>query len=77
RLRLAARPLGIMKVDANADSILLQFVPQPPIDPGRIIQLIQSRRDIKLAGENRLRWTANSSVEARAANVITLFNLLK
>ncbi|ODU50548.1 MAG: transcription-repair coupling factor [Thiobacillus sp. SCN 63-374] len=77
RLRLAARPLGIMKVDASADSILLQFVPQPPIDPGRIIQLIQSRRDIKLAGENRLRWTANSSVEARAANVITLFNLLK
>ena len=77
RLRLAARPLGIMKVDANADSILLQFVPQPPIDPGRIIQLIQSRRDIKLAGENRLRWTANSAVEARAANVITLFNLLK
>ena len=77
RLRLAAKPLGIMKVDANADSILLQFVPQPPIDSGRIIQLIQSRRDIKLAGENRLRWAANSPAEARAANVITLFNLLK
>ncbi len=77
RLRMAAKPLGIMKVDANADSILLQFVPQPPIDPGRIIQLIQSRRDIKLAGENRLRWAANSPAEARATNVITLFNLLK
>ncbi len=83
RLRLAAKTLGIMKVDANADSILLQFVPQPPIDPGRIIQLIQTRRDIKLAGENRLRWTlspsgdASSPAEARAANTITFFNLLK
>ncbi|MHB1186651.1 transcription-repair coupling factor [Thiobacillus sp.] len=77
RLRLAAKTLGIMKVDASSDGILLQFVPQPPIDPGRIIQLIQTRRDLKLAGENRLRWTTGSPAEARAANVITLFNLLK
>jgi transcription-repair coupling factor (superfamily II helicase) len=77
RLRLAAKALGIMKVDASSDAILLQFVAQPPIDPGRIIQLIQSRRDLKLAGENRLRWNAASPAETRAANVITLFNLLK
>ena len=77
RLRLAAKKLGIMKVDASGDSILLQFVPQPPIDPGRIIQLIQTRRDLKLAGENRLRWTVASTPEARAANVVTFFNLLK
>jgi transcription-repair coupling factor (superfamily II helicase) len=77
KLRLAAKPLGILKVDASSDSILLQFVPQPPIDPSRIIQLIQSRRDIKLAGENRLRWNAASPAEARAANVIKMFNLLQ
>ncbi|MEW6413966.1 MAG: transcription-repair coupling factor [Pseudomonadota bacterium] len=78
RLRLAAKPLGIVKVDASADGILLQFVAQPPIDPGRIIQLIQTRRDIKLAGENRLRWTvASPAPEIRAANVVTFFNLLK
>jgi len=65
-----------MKVDANADSILLQFVPQPPIDPGRIIQLIQTRRDIKLAGENRLRWHASSPPDVRAANVVSMFNFL-
>lgn len=77
RLRIAAKAFGITRVDASSDSILLQFVPQPPIDPGRIIQLIQTRRDIKLAGENRLRWQSASTPEARAANVITLFNLLK
>ena len=67
-----------MKVDASGEAILLQFVPQPPIDPVRIIQLIQTRRDLKLAGENRLRWTvASPAPEVRAANVITFFNLLK
>ncbi len=77
RLRLVAKPLGVMKVDASSDSILLQFVPQPPIDPGRIIQLIQSRRDIKLAGADRLRWSASSAPEVRAANVITLFKMFQ
>ncbi|MBT9591570.1 MAG: transcription-repair coupling factor [Thiobacillus sp.] len=77
RLRLVAKPLGVMKVDANEDSILVQFIPQPPIDPGRIIQLIQTRRDIKLAGENRLRLNVSSPPEARAANVITLFKLFQ
>ncbi|MFP5418597.1 MAG: transcription-repair coupling factor [Gammaproteobacteria bacterium] len=77
RLRLIAKPLGVMKVDASGDSILLQFVPQPPIDPGRIIQLIQTRRDIKLAGADRLRWNAASPPEARAANVITLFKMFQ
>ncbi|MBT9568383.1 MAG: transcription-repair coupling factor [Thiobacillus sp.] len=77
RLRLVAKPLGVMKVDANGESILLQFVPQPPIDPGRIIQLIQTRRDIKLAGADRLRWNAASPPEARAANVITLFKMFQ
>ena len=77
RLRLVAKPLGIMKVDANEDSILVQFIPQPPIDPGRIIKLIQTRRDIKLAGEDRLRLSVSSPPEARAANVITLFKLFQ
>ena len=77
RLRLVAKPLGVMKVDASSDSIMLQFVPQPPIDPGRIIQLIQSRRDIKLAGADRLRWSTSSPPEVRAANVITLFKMFQ
>ena len=77
RLRLVARPLGVVKVDASAESILLQFVPQPPIDPGRIIELIQTRRDVKLAGADRIRWEASSPPEARAANVITLFKMFQ
>ncbi len=55
RLRIEAKPLGVVKVDAGPDSIVLQFMKDPPIDPGRIIQLIQSRRNFKLSGQDRLR----------------------
>ena len=32
RLRIASRPLGIARIDAAADAIVVQFVPDPPID---------------------------------------------
>ena len=55
RLRIEAKPLGIVKVDAGPDAIVLQFVKNPPIDPARIIQLIQTRKNFKLSGQDRLR----------------------
>ncbi|MGC2047839.1 MAG: transcription-repair coupling factor, partial [Gallionella sp.] len=55
RLRIAAHPLGISKVDASSDSIVIQFVPNPPVDPMKIITLIQSKRHIKMAGQDKLR----------------------
>ena len=59
RLRIAGKPLGIIKIDAHAESALLQFVPNPPIDAMRIIELIQKNRHIKLNGQDKLRITAN------------------
>jgi len=41
RLRILAKPLGISKVDASSEAIVIQFVPNPPIDPLKIITLIQ------------------------------------
>ncbi|MFZ2540989.1 MAG: transcription-repair coupling factor [Gallionella sp.] len=55
RLRILAKPLGISKVDASSESIVIQFVPNPPIDPMKIITLIQSKRHIKMAGQDKLR----------------------
>ena len=55
RLRLLAKPMGIIKLDASAEGISLQFVPKPPIDPLRMIQLIQRKANYKLAGPDRLR----------------------
>ncbi|MDB5775067.1 MAG: mfd [Herbaspirillum sp.] len=59
RLRLAAEPAGIIKIDAHADAAVLQFVPNPPIDAMRIIELIQKNRHIKLNGQDKLRITVN------------------
>jgi len=55
RLRIAAKPLGIIKVDASSEAIQIQFKPNPPIDPMKIITLIQSKRHVKLNGQDKLR----------------------
>jgi transcription-repair coupling factor (superfamily II helicase) len=55
RLRIMAKPLGISKVDASSEAIVIQFVPNPPIDPMKVITMIQSKRHIKMAGQDKLR----------------------
>ena len=59
RLRVAAKPVGIVKIDAHGESALLQFQPDPPVDAMRIIELIQKNRHIRLNGQDKLRITAN------------------
>ena len=54
RVRLLAKPLGIVKLDAGAEQIVVQFEPNPPIEPIRIITLIQKDRNYKLAGQDKL-----------------------
>ena len=54
RLRLRCRPLGIVKLDATANGIHVQFEPKPPIDPLVIIDLIQQNRSYRLAGQDKL-----------------------
>jgi len=70
RLRIAAVPLGVRKIDAGEASLALQFVPNPPIDAMRIIDLVQKNRHIKLAGQDKLRVEAKMpDVAARALQI--------
>ena len=55
RLRVMAKPYGVVKVDAAPHVINITFKPNPPIDPMSIIQLIQKNRHIKLTGNDKLR----------------------
>ena len=55
RLRLEMAGFGIKKIDATPTSIQIQFVPNPPIDPMKIIQLIQSSKHIQLNGQDKLK----------------------
>ena len=55
RLRLEMTGFGIKKIDASPNSIQIQFIPNPPIDPMKIIQLIQSSKHIQLNGQDKLK----------------------
>ncbi|ACV34414.1 transcription-repair coupling factor [Candidatus Accumulibacter phosphatis] len=54
RLRLLCKPLGISKLDATTEQIVVQFQPDPPIEPTRIIDLITKNRNYRLAGQDKL-----------------------
>ena len=78
RLRIAAKPLGIIKVDASSEAILIQFTPNPPIDPMKIITLIQTKRHIKIAGQDKLRIELKyGELNQRVMAIINFFNELK
>ncbi|MBI3369636.1 MAG: transcription-repair coupling factor [Burkholderiales bacterium] len=55
RLRVLARAHGVLKVDANPKLMSITFRPNPPVDAARIIELVQKNRQIKLAGNDKLR----------------------
>jgi transcription-repair coupling factor (superfamily II helicase) len=55
RLRLAAKLLGVVKIDAGPERTMLQFVKSPPFDAGALILLIQRDGRIRFAGPDRLR----------------------
>ena len=57
RLRLEMQGFGIKKIDASPLTIQIQFIPNPPIDSMKIIQLIQSSKHIQLNGQDKLKIT--------------------
>ena len=55
RLRLETKPFGIARLNVGPDGANIQFEPNPPIDPLKLIKLIQTKREYKLAGQDRLK----------------------
>jgi transcription-repair coupling factor (superfamily II helicase) len=55
RLRVISQPYGVLKVDAAPGIITITFKKDPPIDPMKIIALIQKNKHIRLAGNEKLR----------------------
>jgi len=59
RVRIAARPLGVARVDATHEAVQLQFIKDPPLDGSKVIEFIRKRpRHARLAGPDRLRVEA-------------------
>ena len=58
-VRIAARALGVARVDATHEAVQLQFVKNPAVDAGKVIEFIRRKgRAARLAGPDRLRVEA-------------------
>ncbi|EGF09989.1 transcription-repair coupling factor [Neisseria bacilliformis ATCC BAA-1200] len=58
RLRLMAKSLGITTIDASSDALTLTFGKHTSVEPADIILLMQSNKNYRMAGADRLRVTA-------------------
>ena len=77
RLRVLGKPLGIARIDASESGVQLQFIPNPPIDAARVMQLIHKNKHYKLAGPDRLKVSADlHEVAERVAKVKQIFSEL-
>lgn len=77
-LRLAAKELGIDAIDATSEAVTITFGKHHQIDPTEIILLIQSDRKYRLAGADKLKFTAQmEDVEARINTVKNVLRRLK
>ncbi|MBR0565257.1 transcription-repair coupling factor [Azoarcus sp. L1K30] len=54
RLRMLLKPWDVQKLDASEAQISIQFGKDAPIDPTKVIFLIQKDRSTKMAGPNKL-----------------------
>ena len=55
RLRLETKRFGIARLDVGPEASSIQFIPNPPVDPMKLIKLIQTKREYRLAGQDRLK----------------------
>ncbi|MPY87379.1 MAG: transcription-repair coupling factor [Luteitalea sp.] len=73
RLRIVADRLRVESIDREASTIVLKFRPDAPLEPGRLIRLMNSRPDVRLvppgllrldlgrtSGEGKSWWTARA-----------------
>jgi transcription-repair coupling factor (superfamily II helicase) len=78
RVRIAARPLGVTRIDATHEAVQLQFIKNPPIEAARVLAFIQKKgRQARLAGPEKLRVEAKLPAwPERAAAVKDILNQL-
>jgi transcription-repair coupling factor (superfamily II helicase) len=70
RLRVLAKPYGVIKIDAAPALTVIGFKPNPPVDVLRITELVQKNRHIKLAGNDKLRIERNTPQASDRAQLI-------
>ena len=77
-LRLAAKELGIDAIDATSEAVTVTFGKNNNVDSTEIILLIQNDKKYRLAGADKLRFTAEmENIEVRINTVKNVLKTLK
>jgi len=77
KIRLAAIPLGIQKIDASETQIMLHFKQNTSVDPLKLIELVQKQRHIRFSGQDKLRIEIKGSdLPARVDAVRTILRAI-
>jgi len=74
-LRILCKPLGVARLDATHETVQLQFLKDPPIGAQKIVDFVSRRRDLRLAGPEKLRQAVKAPTwqeRARAARGLLL-----
>ena len=78
RIRLLAKELGITAIDATSDAATFTLGKNHSLDPAELILLIQTDKQYRLAGADKLRYQAEmDNIETRIQNVKKVLKLLK
>lgn len=76
-LRLQAEPLLINKIDANTNSVTLEFAPDTPVDALAIIKLIQSNSQrYRMNGASGIRYSDADKLKSAQQRVSAVQELL-
>jgi transcription-repair coupling factor (superfamily II helicase) len=74
RLRLRCKAWNVIKIDAGPERVAVQFGPNAPVNPAKVIKLIQTDSRFRLQGNDRLRADiASSKLPERLAVLQTVF----
>ena len=77
-IRLAAKELGIDAIDTTSEALTVTFGKNNNVDPTEIILLIQNDKKYRLAGADKLRFTAEmENIEVRINTVKNVLKTLK
>jgi transcription-repair coupling factor (superfamily II helicase) len=78
RLRLLGQSIGVSKIDAHSDAVVLQFGRDASVEPAQLIRFLQRRNDAKMLGPDRLRIAVSSQdLDSRSQKVRELIQQLK
>lgn len=78
QLRLKGEKLGIDKIDAQEDQLIVQFNAKPNVDPLSLIELVQQDKTMRFSGPDKLRVALPEAtpIEKRVQKLNQLFKQL-